>query len=137
MITNDNEVYEGLSGGLLGNGRYWWGRSLGDNAEGSPGQVSFDHKVLFDREDAEGDVVGFYHTHPHCVGSPSTTDYATMGAWTLSFGRALVCLIEGTDGLNAHWFVDDETEHISGWVRKVGDIFVGKVPKNVQQHVSS
>jgi hypothetical protein len=135
VITNDNEVYEGLTGGII-SGRYWWGRSLGDNSEGSPGQVGFDFKVVFDREDSHGDIVGFYHTHPHCAGQPSSTDYATMGAWTVSFGRPLVCLIEGTDGLNAHWFIDDETDHVSSWIRKVGDLYVGKIPKIVRERMS-
>ena len=130
----DNEVYEGLIGGIYSD-RYWWAKSLGDNAEGSPGKVEFDFRVVYDREESHGDVVGFYHTHPHCAGRPSLTDYATMGTWTLSFGRPLLCLIEGTDGLNANWFIDDETEHISEWVRKVGDLFVGKIPKEIRERL--
>lgn len=121
----DNEVYLGLTGGLIRG--YWWGKGHWP-AEGTPATVGFNYKHVYDREDSHGDVVGFYHTHPHSYGMPSSTDYATMGAWTVCFGRPLVCLIEGIDGLNAHWYIDDETKPIQAWVKKIGGIFIGTVP---------
>jgi len=124
----DNEVYLGLAGGMIRES-FWYARGLWPN-EGSPAHVTFNYRDIYDREDNHGDVVGFYHTHPHTYGSPSSTDYATMGAWTNCFGRPLACLIEGIDGLYAHWFIDDETEPIKGWVRIVrGRYFVGQVPR--------
>jgi hypothetical protein len=124
---NDNEVYHGMIGKVFG--RYWIARSLGDDAEGNPGQVGFNWKKIDERETSHGDIVGFYHTHPHCAGQPSSTDYKTMGTWTVSFGRPLLCLIEGTDGLNANWFKDDETRHAVGKVRKFGKWYLGTVPR--------
>lgn len=70
---NDNEVYHGMIGKIIG--RYWFARSLGDDAEGNPGQVGFNWKKIDERETSHGDIVGFYHTHPHCAGQPSSTDY--------------------------------------------------------------
>lgn len=124
---NDNEVYYGLIGQIHND--WWWAQCLGDHAEGSPGQVEFNWRLIMDREESHGDIVGFYHTHPQTVGCPSHRDYRTMGAWTVSFGRPLLCLIEGVDGLNANWFKDDETNHIRGSIVQIGDIYVGKVPQ--------
>lgn len=123
----DNEVYHGLVGKIIS--RWWVARSFGDDAEGTPGSVEFNWQRIMDREDSRGDIVGFYHTHPHFVGQPSSTDYATMKGWTLSFGRPLLCLIEGTDGLNANWFKDDETPHVKGYVKKIGKWYFGNVPR--------
>ena len=128
-----NEIYHGIIGQV--DGLHWWARSLGDNSEGSPGQVAFNYQRLYDREIAHGDVVGFYHTHPNTIASPSVTDYATMGAWTVCFGRPLVCLIEGVDGLKAHWFIDDEHDHIVSTVSRIGDIFVGNLPDWAEKYV--
>lgn len=124
---NDNEVYHGMIGKIVG--RCWIARSLGDNEEGSPGQVGFNWKRIDERETSHGDIVGFYHTHPHCAGQPSSTDYMTMGTWTVSFGRPLLCLIEGTDGLNANWFKDDESCHVVGKIMKLGKWYIGTVPR--------
>lgn len=121
----DNEVYQGLVGGR--HGKFWWGRGFWD-AEGQPASVHFDYQLVLDRWLEHRDVVGFYHTHPHFTARPSSTDYQTMGAWTVTLGCPLVCLIEGTDGLKAHWFIDDETSHITGWVRRVAGLFVGNIP---------
>jgi len=126
IIENDNEVYHGLVGQIFG--RYWWARSLNDDAEGTPGSVNFNWKVIDDRETSHGDVIGFYHTHPHFPGMPSSIDYSTMKTWLISFGRPLLCLIEGTNGLNANWFRDDETPHVRGKIWKIGKFYFGIVP---------
>ena len=127
-----NEVYHALIGQV--EGLNWWARSLGDNAEGSPGQVAFNYQRAYDRDLSHGDVIGFYHTHPNTIAHPSQTDYRTMGAWTVCFGRPLVCLIEGVDGLKCHWFIDDETEHITSSISRIGDIFVGNLPDWGEKH---
>jgi len=61
------------------------------------------------------------------------TDYDTMGAWTVCCGKPLVCIIKGTNGLRAHWFIDDETEHITGFVRRFGKIFIGRMPSKIRK----
>ena len=123
----DNEVYLGLTGGFI-RGTYWYGKGHWPS-EGSPASVAFNYQDIYDREREHHDVVGFYHTHPHCIGFPSSTDYRTMAGWTVAFGRPLACLIEGTDGLHGWWFIDDETEPVEGWVRQFNGCFIGKVPK--------
>jgi hypothetical protein len=125
-----NEIYLGLIGGRAG--RYWWGVGYWD-AEGSPCGVGFDHKVVMDRQIEHGDIVGFFHTHPQMAARPSSIDYNTMGTWTNTFGKPLVCCIKGANGLKAHWFIDDETPHITGWVKQFGKIFIGRVPKLVRK----
>lgn len=122
----ENEIYTAIVGWRIGS--HWIGRGLTKTeAEGEPSLVSFDYEMIYDREDSKGDVLGFYHTHPNFVADPSTTDYKTMGTWTTSFGRPMLCMIEGTDGLKAHWFIDDETDHETLWVRKIGKWFIGKL----------
>jgi hypothetical protein len=56
-----------------------------------------------------------------------------MGAWTVCFGKPLACLIKGTNGLKAHWFIDDETPHITCWVKRFGRLYVGRIPKVVRK----
>lgn len=125
MVKNDNEVYLALTGGRVGN--YWW--AIGNwGAIGSPSRVNFDPYLVMKREKDVGDVIGFYHSHPHCDASPSHTDYTTMVGWILSFGRPLACLIEGVDGLKGHWFIDDETPHVTTEVTRVGEFFSGIIP---------
>jgi len=127
-----NEVYLGLVGHVVGH--YWYGVGQWPN-EGSPGEVEFDHNAVMKRDEEHGDVVGFFHTHPMSLASPSMTDYATMGAWTVCFGKPLVCCIKGVNGHKAHWFIDDETKHVTGWVRRFGDIWIGRVPKKVRKAI--
>lgn len=121
-----NEVYHGVVGQV--DGLHWWAKSFGDNSEGSPAQVAFNYQRIYERDITKGDVIGFYHTHPNTMACPSVTDYATMGAWTVCFGRPLLCMIEGVDGLKAHWFIDDEKKHLTSTVSRIGDIFVGNLP---------
>jgi len=128
--VNKNEIYQGLVGGICG--KYWWGIGNWDS-EGSPGGVGFDHKVVMERQIQHGDIVGFYHTHPQFTARPSDTDYCTMGTWNNAFGKPLVCCIRGVDGIKGHWFLDDESEHVTSWVKQFGNIFVGKVPASVRK----
>lgn len=127
-----NERYLGLIGCCVG--KFWVGIGYW-SSKGSPVHVAFDPKVVMDREEKEGDIVGFFHTHPGMSSRPSNLDYRTMGAWVNSFGKPLVAVIEGRNGVEGHWFVDDEREHITGWVKKYGKIFVGKIPRKVRKFI--
>lgn len=126
----DNEIYLGLIGGHVG--RYWWGIGNWDR-EGHPVGVNFDPKVVMERELSDRDVVGFFHTHPNMSARPSSIDYKTMAGWTVCFGKPMVCLIKGRDGLKAHWFVDDETPHHTSWAKQFGRIFIGRIPKHIRK----
>jgi len=132
-MATDNEVYLGLVGGIQG--KYWWGVGHWD-AEGTPGGVGFDWKLVMKRQLEHGDIVGFFHTHPNMSNKPSVTDYITMGTWNNTFGKPLVCCIRGANGLAAHWFIDDESRHVTGWAMQFGKIFVGRVPKQVREVLS-
>ena len=79
-------------------------------SRGEPAQVAFDADWVLQREESKGDVVGFYHTHPRGPPVPSRRDVRTMQAWTCSFGKPLLCLIESPDCLAAYRFDDDESE---------------------------
>jgi hypothetical protein len=87
-------------------GRVWQARRIG-RQRGAPEQVAFDGPAVLDREETRRDVVGFLHTHPACDAVPSSRDLATMRAWVSAFGKPLLCLIEGTDGLRGYRFDDD------------------------------
>jgi hypothetical protein len=125
-----NEVYLALLGMRVG--RYWYGVGHWD-AEGSPGGVAFDPDLVLDRDEEKGDVIGFYHTHPGMPADPSSIDYKTMSGWTVCLGKPLVCCIKGVSGLRAHWFIDDETPHITGWIRRFGNLYVGRIPSKVRK----
>jgi hypothetical protein len=60
-----------------------------------------------------------------------------MGAWTLSMGKPLVCCIKGINGHKAHWFIDDETKHVTGWVQRFGNIWIGRVPRKVRNAIAA
>ncbi|MEM7624015.1 MAG: Mov34/MPN/PAD-1 family protein [Planctomycetota bacterium] len=77
---------------------------------GEPHAVAFDHAAVLEREERRGDIVGFYHTHPVGHARPSRRDLITMRAWVGSFGKPLLCVIEGIDGLVGYRFDDDEAE---------------------------
>lgn len=71
--------------------------------------VRFDGEWALKREEKHGDVFGFLHTHPDGPASPSNRDVRTMRAWCCSFGKPLLCLIIGPDGLRGYRFDDDES----------------------------
>jgi proteasome lid subunit RPN8/RPN11 len=75
-------------------------------------QVEFDGPAVLAREERRHDVVGFLHTHPGFAASPSRRDVATMQAWVSAFGKPLVCLIRGSDGLKGYRFDDYEASGI-------------------------
>lgn len=89
-------------------GRVWYTRRIG-RCSGDPAEVEFDGPAVLAREERRRDVVGFLHTHPSSAAVPSRRDLATMRAWVSAFGKPLLCLIEGTDGLAGYRFDDDES----------------------------
>lgn len=60
---------------------------------GSPSTVTADGAWTLGREETRGDVVGFYHTHPHGPLRPSERDLRTMRAWCDALGKPLLCVI--------------------------------------------
>jgi hypothetical protein len=66
-------------------GSYFMG-TLKYHSEGSSCHVSFDWAKA-----AGGMVLGFYHSHPSGITSPSSRDDRTMKAWVISEGRPMVC----------------------------------------------
>ena len=94
--TKQNEVFFALFGWNFG--RSWYAR--GDfYREGTPATVSFDFDAVWPHRDK---LIGFYHTHPNWIAAPSVTDLNAMEALTTAFGKDLLCLIDGTNGLKAY-----------------------------------
>lgn len=121
MFESDNEECWVILG--KNHKRLWHGR-LVNKTEGEPVRVNFDAAYVMRREETHGDVIGFLHTHPHMLASPSSVDYNTMEAWTLCFGKKLLCGIHGIDGLRFHVFHNDKFEEIDRFI-KVGSRLVG------------
>ena len=92
-------------------GPIWYARQITSSA-GDPARVEFDGLRVLAREERRRDVVGFYHTHPTFPASPSARDVRTLQAWVSAFGKPLLCVIEGTDGLRAWRFDDDRSTGI-------------------------
>ena len=93
-------------------GQIWLGRRV-QQTTGEPTSVGFDGQWALDREETEGDVIGFYHTHPGGSSEPSRRDRQTMRAWVGSFGKPLLCLIQSGDHISAFRFENDECNGIS------------------------
>jgi hypothetical protein len=109
--------------------RLFWGY-MSHRSEGHPGSVNFPYKWVNQREELENDVVGFYHTHPCFIASPSPRDDATMAQWVLSFGKPLICLIEGINGLKGYLYYSDEQPPIPiRTIKSFGQLIVGIMPK--------
>lgn len=90
-------------------GRVWHAR-LATYSVGRPTTVEFDAASVLEREELRGDVVGFCHTHPSSPAIPSERDLKTMRAWVSAFGKPLLCLIDGIDGLRGYRFDHDECD---------------------------
>lgn len=86
-------------------GRVWLCRRLRP-VRGEAARVCFDAAWVLNREERQGDVLGFFHTHPGMRSTPSARDVRTMRAWASAFGKPLLCLIEGKDGLRGWLFRD-------------------------------
>jgi proteasome lid subunit RPN8/RPN11 len=87
-------------------GRIWCARKLRRHA-GEAARVEFDGPWVLRREERRGDVVGFYHTHPGMAARPSDRDVRTMRAWCSAFGKPLLCVIAGKDGVRGYLFEDE------------------------------
>jgi hypothetical protein len=87
-------------------GRIWYARRIG-RCRGEPASVAFDGPAVLKREERQRDVIGFLHTHPTFEATPSRRDLDTMRAWVSAFGKPLLCVIEGTNGLAGYRFDDD------------------------------
>jgi hypothetical protein len=85
-----------------------WRAILEQAAVGRPAEVEFDWAWTLEREEARGDVAGFYHTHPAGPAALSSRDVRTMRAWVGSLGKPLLCLIESDGDLAAYLFATDE-----------------------------
>lgn len=103
------EVYWTLTGGRRG--RLWYGRLRAPEV-GERYRVCFDGDRVLRREERRHDVVGFFHTHPDMAAVPSVRDVRTMRAWCSCFGKALLCLIAGCDGVRGYRFDDDTSDGV-------------------------
>ncbi|NOX54358.1 MAG: hypothetical protein GXP27_07920 [Planctomycetes bacterium] len=92
-------------------GRVWYMRRL-RRSVGRATNVEFDGLSVLEREERRGDVVGFFHTHPSSPAAPSQRDVDTMRAWVSAFGKPLLCVIEGVDGLAGYRFDDDRSKGV-------------------------
>ncbi len=90
-------------------GRIWYGR-LRQRQTGQPASVEFDWAWVLAREEQRGDVIGFYHTHPQGLTTPSRRDVRTMRAWVGCFGKPLLCVIESGSTLAGYLFKTDEDD---------------------------
>jgi proteasome lid subunit RPN8/RPN11 len=86
-----------------------WHARMNWRSTGSAVDVAFDWSQVMTREEQKGDVVGFYHTHPLGMLSPSSRDDKTMLAWSNCFGKPLLCVI--SDGVETRaWSYDYKKE---------------------------
>ena len=109
LMRTDRKIENEMCWTLLGAGRgSFWNCSLVNPIEGEPRRVEFSHSWVLRREETEGDVLGFMHTHPSGELAPSQTDVDTMRAWTSCLGKPLLCLIANRSRVKAFMFVDAE-----------------------------
>lgn len=107
MFEGDNEKCVTLVGKSFGG---LWAAKAINLTEGLPVSVNFDYDYVLKREEQKHDVLGWLHSHPHFRADPSTIDDNTMHAWVCSFGKPLLCGIDGVDGLKFWLYFDDESE---------------------------
>ena len=80
---------------------------------GEIASVEADWEWTLTREDRYGDVIGFFHTHPHGAGvQPSSRDVRTMQAWCTALGKPLLCVIASGKLLEGHVFIDDNHQPV-------------------------
>lgn len=80
--------------------------TLSYQGEGDMASVDFDW-----RKATSTNVLGFYHTHPSGLQTPSTRDDRTMGALVRAEGRPLLCgiLTEESDNCYVYKRLEDGT----------------------------
>lgn len=78
---------------------------------GEIASVETDWEWALRREDRYGDVIGFFHTHPHGAGvQPSSRDVRTMQAWCTALGKPLLCVIASGKLLEGHVFTNENQQ---------------------------
>jgi proteasome lid subunit RPN8/RPN11 len=87
-------------------GPFWLVRRV-QSVDGNPSSVEFDPRWVLEREEARGDILGFYHTHPSSITVPSVRDSQTMHGWVSAFGKPLLCLIEANNQVESYLYEDD------------------------------
>lgn len=85
--------------------------------EGGAAHVVADGAWALRREEARGDVAGFFHTHPPGITGMSARDRATMRAWAGSFGKPLLCAIRSAGTVRV-WVCDADGVNVE--VSRVG-----------------
>jgi len=106
-------------------GRWAWAARYDRYSVGQPARVAFDSDYVWENR---GRLVGFIHTHPSFPATPSITDDVTMMGQVGSLGRPLLCCIDGTDGLRAWWYMDDESAPVEARVLRIGKKIYGRTP---------
>jgi proteasome lid subunit RPN8/RPN11 len=92
-------------------GRIWYARRV-HHRRGTATSVQFDGLGVLHREESQGDVLGFFHTHPAGPPRPSARDVRTMRAWCSAFGKPLLCVIASPEGLAGYRFDDDASNGV-------------------------
>ena len=133
-MRRENEVFGLLCGSVHGD--FCLARIVGKLVSGEPSRVEFDWNEVIKREENQGDVIGFYHTHPNSTAYMSPIDKDTMQAWVKCLGKPLVCVIDGKDGVRAHWVFCDGSM-VETLINESPDYFFIGVPNNVQEQVLS
>lgn len=134
MAKLDNEVYNAIFGYNIGS--YYAGVGL-FHKEGSPARVNFNFDEIAAIDNVTKNFLGFYHTHPNFSAAPSILDIETMEAWTASFGRDLLCLIKGVNGLRGYLVDVDGNWYLLNRTYKKGRFFLGTKHKNDLYHLRS
>jgi proteasome lid subunit RPN8/RPN11 len=110
-------------------GRWFWSAKYDRYSLGKPTTVVFDSDYVYAHQN---EIIGWVHTHPHWTAHPSDTDDATMKAWVCALGHPLLCCIDGTDGLRAHWYLDDESDAIEVPAYRFRRGIYGVLPKQLR-----
>lgn len=105
-------------------GKFWIGRRMCETS-GSTYAVEFDSKWVLNREEKQGDILGWIHTHPGFMAYVSPTDRTTMNAWHSCLGKPLLCLIVGVNGLHGWVFSKGDDEVRLASVFLIGDLIIG------------
>ena len=90
-------------------------------SSGEAAAVEADWEWALRREERYGDVVGFFHTHPHGDPQPSSRDIRTMQAWRSALGKPLLCVIAAGRVVKGYVFANND-----GQATQVKDIIKGE-----------
>jgi len=80
---------------------------------GEVGSVEAAWEWALAREERYGDVIGFFHTHPHGAGTQmSSRDIRTMLAWRSALGKPMLCLIAEGKAINGYVITNEDGQAI-------------------------